>query len=70
MSSSSSEDKKSYNYEANSIADQTQLKILKLLKELTVELKTVKVAVPQQPRFGKKTLDNKKYLRKQTDQYC
>ena len=45
MSNLSSEDEKSYNYQVNSIADQTQLEILKLLKELTVELKTVKVVV-------------------------
>ena len=44
--SSGSKDKSSYLHQANSVADQTQLEILRLLKELTQEIKSIKAAAP------------------------
>ena len=69
--SSGSKDKSSYSHQANSIADQTQLEILYLLKELTQEIKSVKVADPYQPKFSKKTPDYQtKLVCKKADKYC
>ena len=70
--SSSSEEEHSYHQrqQANAASDQTQVQILKLLKDLTAELKSVKSSLQQQPKFGRKTPDNKTSPRKVTDKYC
>ena len=41
-----------------SAADQTQLEILKLLKEISIEMKKIP-AVPRQNRYPRKTLNGK-----------
>jgi len=53
-----------------SAADQTQLEILKLLKELSMEMKKT-LAVPRQNRYPRKTPNGKMDPpRDQTDKYC
>ena len=74
MSTNSSSSEEEYSYhqrqQANAASDQTQVEILKLLKDLTAELKSVKSSFHQQPKFGRKTPDNKTSPRKVTDKYC
>ena len=75
-SSSSLEEIQLYNQQANALVDRTQLEILKLLKELTLELKEVEATIPKQlliknqPTIPMKTLDNKRKKHHKTDKYC
>ena len=50
------------NHNVNHTADQTQLDVLKLLKELSQEMKTCQPAPQQQRRFLRKTPDDKNSL--------
>jgi len=72
-SSSSSVESPIYDQQANALVDKTQLEILKLLKELTVELKQVKSSIPSsanQPTASTTGREPRRYKRTNVSKYC
>jgi len=69
-SGSTSEEEKPSNHQANAMVDQTQLEILRLLKEIAQDLKKDKRGQPQGNRVGVKTPDDAKGYRKHLTFYC
>jgi len=67
--SSGSEDELSYSHQTNSVADQTQLEILRVLKELTQEIKQVKSLFKQNCYSRKTPNRNNKLPRVETNKY-
>jgi len=69
-SGSTSDEEKPSTHQANALVDQTQLEILRLLKEIAQDLKKGKKGSPQGQKVGVKTPDDFQGRRSNLNFYC